>query len=480
MLGDDKTKRKKETRREREEEAPVPLADAFAELKPNAFSVWMRLHVEDRETLMLGRQATARALGYTVRAFNMILFDLDAAGYISFSPGPRNTTQIRIRRRCKLPMKGFVRVGRVLPSRSGNSAVPLLGTTVPLLGTTVPCLGTSVPLLGTTVPCLGINSRSDLEISKKMGRRNLQNSRGLLKLGNGTGFNSSKPKERTSIEMVSQKSSNSSKKAAGRNPSSLIEHRKKDLALRRAVRSTARLARAKRREAQGLEEGQVNWDRLPEFIRGASPRSRRWKLYARTISEMDHRSKQYRKIRDLVREDLEAIYVEYRAQLSSVVAIRDSDRKKLAELGCRLLVAEITPRELLEYWHTEVGKFTSLKCPTIAFLCGTNAVDAIVAMKLGGGGGETASELARKGPSAKRTARPRRGNSYETTDGLDRGLRGALEEEGFPTRAYSDTYLLSVQHNALMIVAERDIFLAPGPFREMVLWAAEHYFEGDE
>lgn len=94
-------------------DGPITIAGAYSELSAPAFGAWLRLLVEDVETLRRGRSACARILGKSVRRSNEILMELNRKGYVEFARGgPSRPTAIVINRRPLISARsGFVRTG---------------------------------------------------------------------------------------------------------------------------------------------------------------------------------------------------------------------------------------------------------------------------------------------------------------------------------------------------------------------------------
>lgn len=85
---------------ERQPDQPASIVEAFEELTPQAFAVWIRLMVTSEEEL-LGRKRIAKMLKYSLAASDNILNELKHKSYISFQrkKNPGGQVRVVIRRR---------------------------------------------------------------------------------------------------------------------------------------------------------------------------------------------------------------------------------------------------------------------------------------------------------------------------------------------------------------------------------------------
>lgn len=144
------------------------------------------------------------------------------------------------------------------------------------------------------------------------------------------------------------------------------------------------------------------------------------------------------------------------------------DEKRLEQLCIGCLERGITPRQVLEYWHSRVNDFThgSLRVPTIRFISSVNNLDQVAASNIG---------VPKLSSGKLKTATER--NSFSDIEGLDVRLRPGLERAGFDTTMFNDRYLLSVQHNAIGIASGHDLLIPDGRFGKMIHWAAENLYK---
>jgi hypothetical protein len=156
----------------------------------------------------------------------------------------------------------------------------------------------------------------------------------------------------------------------------------------------------------------------------------------------------------------------------------DTERRHCEEAAVQCILRAVTPRQVMEYWDKHAKDFvgSAFVIPPLAFLKSPSSIDRVAVSASG-----TVSKLegTRKAKTPESKLRPTDRNTFSGTDGLDVRLRSTLEAAGFKTQAYNDRYLLSIQHNALAIAAGKNIILAEGRMRAMVLCAVELYADAD-
>lgn len=246
---------------------------------------------------------------------------------------------------------------------------------------------------------------------------------------------------------------------------------------RRALRSKASLARQENNSAK-LSRGEdlMGWDdleiitfdprrqkhsRMQEILDLPAKASRRVELVARLETEFCRLYSRYRQKADRAKG---RSYSNYK--------VTERERDYAAKAGILCVQKAVTPRQVLEYWHDHIkhfsGKASGMTVPGLAFLSSAANIDTVACSvvpdpKAPGGARVVKAEVLTK---------PKAGNSFSDTSGLDVRLRPGLEGAGFKTQPYNDRYLLTVQKNAIAIAAGRDIFIAKGALRDMSTWAA--------
>jgi len=207
--------------------------------------------------------------------------------------------------------------------------------------------------------------------------------------------------------------------------------------------------------------------RMQEILDLPPKTARRVELVARLETEFSRLYSRYRQKADRAK-----------GRTYSNYAVTDRERKYAAIAGVLCIQRGVTPRQVLEYWHEHIkhfsGKASGMTVPGLAFLSSVANIDTVACSVVPD---PTAPGGARV-VKAEVLTKPKAGNSFSDTSGLDVRLRPGLEAAGFPTQEYNDRYLLTVQKNAIAIGAGRDIFIAKGPLRDMSRWAATNLYGG--
>jgi hypothetical protein len=154
----------------------------------------------------------------------------------------------------------------------------------------------------------------------------------------------------------------------------------------------------------------------------------------------------------------------------------DRETKQCEDAAIQCVLRAVTPRQVLEYWDANIKNYTNgnLTLPPLAFLKSPSVIDRVATSALGTVG--KMERLKKPRPSDGAVLKPATRNTFSGTDGLDLRLRPTLEKAGYPTQAYNDRYMLSIQHNALAIANGKNIFLAEGRMRNMVKYAAKNLY----
>jgi len=134
------------------------------------------------------------------------------------------------------------------------------------------------------------------------------------------------------------------------------------------------------------------------------------------------------------------------------------DREVRYARQCAILcvVKGVTPRQLLEYWHVNIGNFADrkMKIPPIAFLACPANIDSVACAV--DAQQEEACKKWRPGDFTRQVTN--HGFSDEST--LHKDLRRTIEAAGIDTREYDDRFLLSVQHAARAKARGTSIFIS--------------------
>lgn len=148
------------------------------------------------------------------------------------------------------------------------------------------------------------------------------------------------------------------------------------------------------------------------------------------------------------------------------------ERKYALKAAAACLSKCVTPRQVLEYWHSHIGDFANsgMTVPPLTFLSQPANVDTVAI-----------SRMAKKhGESSDRHAKLERSrHTMSDTSLLHRGLRRELMGAGFDLSDFNDKFLATIQAYAIDVVSgNTEVKFIPNRLREMVKWAAENTFDG--
>lgn len=266
----------------------------------------------------------------------------------------------------------------------------------------------------------------------------------------------------------------------------------------RSLRSLSDSFRARAREANKQNRERLERARSKARLDGESPRAISWdeldkhsgfdwdpdsdltKRLADFLANNTARNRSYRRLAQKLGGLFGSYYTQYRRQAerrlqsrSSSYTVPEAHQKYADECAIQLVLRGVTPRELLSYWHRNIGQFTTdLALPPLHFLKSGANVDRVLQAK-----------LSRKKPLRDNTIRPpvtrSTGNTFSDADAIDERLRPALTDAGFNLQKCNNRFLLSVQHNAIATARGREVFLPKGPMRDMAKWAARNLYAVD-
>jgi len=130
---------------------------------------------------------------------------------------------------------------------------------------------------------------------------------------------------------------------------------------------------------------------------------------------------------------------------------------------------EVTPRQVLTYWHMNIANFAerTMKIPPLVFLSSPANIDTVACASL------ESSEAGWKAGQPK----PSTPSSHGFSDlrQLDARLRPALERAGFETQAYNDRHLLTIQKTAIARANGARIFVG-ADLKAMIDWASRNLY----
>lgn len=257
----------------------------------------------------------------------------------------------------------------------------------------------------------------------------------------------------------------------------LIEFKKQDRELRRALRSKAREIREERNQ-KNIDRGidVMNWDEL-ELIT-FDPETEMHSRHVKILSFPPQNGKRKKLVTRLETEFCR-LYTRYRRAAerklgrASGYEVMPSEKKYAARSAILCINKGVTPRQVLEYWHKHIKNFrtaSSMVIPSLSFLSGPANIDTVACSVIG----DDKIGVDRK--TNEPLTKPRAGNSFSDVSGLDVRIRPALKKAGFEIDEYDDRFLLTVQKNALALAAGRDIFIGKGLIRSMSKWIAKNIY----
>jgi hypothetical protein len=234
-------------------------------------------------------------------------------------------------------------------------------------------------------------------------------------------------------------------------------------------------SRAKRGGGLGKE---IDWGKLDERGDPAisfDPRSKlrpaMLKVFKRPPRDPDRR-----RIMAKVGTEFVRIYTRYRRAaerqrgIPSDYEVMDKEKPYAADAGVLCIVKGVTPRQALEYWHTNIRTFADrrMKVPPLSLLKSPGIIDQVACSALGGDDGP------QRATSSASGAPPTR-NSFSDVGALDVRLRPGLNRAGFDVQDYNDRFLLTIQRTAVSIAKGQRVFVSSA-IKLMVQWAVENLY----
>jgi hypothetical protein len=219
----------------------------------------------------------------------------------------------------------------------------------------------------------------------------------------------------------------------------------------------------------------INWDKLDQRGNPAisfSPSRKKRKKMIEILDQADsHPIKQ--QVVEKMASEFGRIYSRYRRMLQKQKGNAPSyllppqERKYAAKAAEWCIRKEVTPKQVLVYWHLNIGNFAEKKMgiPPLVFLSSPANIDTVACSSL--------DELEDEGKPPKAV-----GHGFSDTRELDHRLRPALQRAGFETVLYNDRHLLTIQKTAQAVARGVRLFVG-AELKEMVDWAAENLY-GDE
>lgn len=472
---------------------PATIEVAYRELTQEGFAAWMRLMIATDVELAAGRAKFAEMLRYKERRSNEVLRELHLKGYIAFDSQRGRLTKIIIRRRAAISARAnFVRFSSLLAS-AGVEAQPTVRFTHFSRPTDRVAVGLTWPSVGLThtVSRTYLGGESDFPTQAQVdahiawldasigvdaatalasileepnldldegGERRKYVAPGTYLPPLATGA------KRGSIDLSRMKSG---------------KERLKDQ--RHVERSETAERRVTAAKVRGTPVGSINWialDKYDDPIMTWDPASKMHGPFI-TILDRPKNDKARTQLVDKITTEFCRIYTRYRREAErrrraySDYNVPNEERRYAADAGIMCLRKGVTPRQLLEYWDAHIGNFAdrTMYLPPLSFLKAPANIDRVACSVLPSAA-PPAGARAGGGRPAPATAKPAGGHSYANTDGLDPRLRTTLQDGGFKTQMYNDRFLLTVQHNALLLAKGQGVYMADGPLKKMAEHAA--------
>jgi len=261
----------------------------------------------------------------------------------------------------------------------------------------------------------------------------------------------------------------------------LKEYKEQDKINRRALRSKAshiRKVRNQKNRSNGIDV--IQWDDLE--IVTFNPDNPKHRKHI-SILKLNSRNSKRQKLVSRLETEFCRLYSRYRraaeralGRTTSVYDVMDKERKYASVAAILCLQRGVTPRQVFEYWHTNIKHFkraNTMTIPSLAFLSSPANIDTVACSIVQDKNDPSKRYVKVKEPEV----RPSFGNSFSDTSGLDIRLREQLTKAGFDTTKYNDRYLMTVQKTALAIAMGRDIFVPESEIGEMAKWSAENLYE---
>jgi len=137
--------------------------------------------------------------------------------------------------------------------------------------------------------------------------------------------------------------------------------------------------------------------------------------------------------------------------------VSDSSMKHAQQGGIRCIQKEITPFEVLRYWHKHIGDFKngSLKIPPLTWVASEQAIETVAC-----------SDLSAKGE------KPSFGNSFSGKE-LDPKVRELLKK--FGVEEQEEEFLLQIQ-NAACAISQGALFYIPKKIKRAAKYLAKAHF----
>jgi len=258
-------------------------------------------------------------------------------------------------------------------------------------------------------------------------------------------------------------------------------------------------SRAKRDLRKGLADVKsptsgksINWGKLDQtgkpkitFSPGAAERDEYIRLLLHLGTRASVEDKRTKKqLESKLTTEFIRLYKIYRAEVNRSKGRRhcsyevlDSERRFALRASIACIVKAVTPRQVLEYWHERIHTFANcnLDVPPLTFLTAAN-IDQVAIHAMANKHGKPSTV-----PPRRQSAAPPSRHTMSDTGLLHPDFRAALTEQGFDLSDMNNQYLTTVQAYAVDVAGGyARLNSIPSKLRDMVSWAAEHFFDGKD
>jgi hypothetical protein len=235
----------------------------------------------------------------------------------------------------------------------------------------------------------------------------------------------------------------------------------------RAKRGDARRFKGRSPDFEKLE---FNADSAISFEPGSAIRHRLVALLQKPESDLNRK-----RLMEKLCVEMSRIYTRYRRDVERQLgqqpnfAVAGVEKTYAGEAAMWCLVKGVTPRQLLEYWHNNIGNFAglNLKFPPLSLLKSPGMVDQVAC-----------ATIDPKRPMLENKTedgRPKSKNSYNDVNVLNKAFRPAAKKAGFDVSEFSDRYLVTLQKMAISIAQGERVFIG-AKVKGLVTWAAENLY----
>jgi hypothetical protein len=195
------------------------------------------------------------------------------------------------------------------------------------------------------------------------------------------------------------------------------------------------------------------------------------------VLERPERDPNRQKLMNKLGAEFGRIYTRYRRDVErsfgreAKYVLWDSEKPYAAQAAMWCIVKGVSPRQVLEYWHTNIKTFAnrSMKFPPLSLLKSPGIIDQVACVALDP---KSPSVLA----TPKQTdGRPVGRNSFSDVSTLDRRFRPSAERAGFDLGEFSDRYLVTLQKMAMSKAQGERVFISD-KLKPLVDWAAGNLY----